>query len=215
MHEQLCEFRIQHNDATVSKFKQLSSSLHTTFHRNGRIESLIIQPCSSQNGATPFYYETSTLIFKQRNAKIKRLNRLNLISYYIYILYLILLKISMTTFVLYWDRWTAIKTKLVDIGKWPFIQRSAFQHISSTLKQHLNENIGSWRKSFPFLLPLSWPSYIFVERLWPSRIASPTSCASSHLMACRVSDSSRSNRSATLVKRGWKRRWHILFTLDS
>ena len=33
MHEQLCEFRIQHNDATVSKFKQLSSSLHTTFHR--------------------------------------------------------------------------------------------------------------------------------------------------------------------------------------
>ena len=127
----------------------------------------------------------------------------------------ILLKISMTTFVLFWDRWTAIKTKLVDIGKWPFIQRSAFQHISSTLKQHLNENIGSWRKSFPFLLPLSWPSYIFVERLWPSRIASPTSCASSHLMACRVSDSSRSNRSATLVKRGWKRRWHILFTLDS
>ena len=127
----------------------------------------------------------------------------------------ILLKISMTTFLLFWDRWTAIKTKLVDIGKWPFIQRSAFQHISSTLKQHLNENIGSWRKSFPFLLPLSWPSYIFVERLWPSRIASPTSCASSHLMACRVSDSSRSNRSATLVKRGWKRRWHILFTLDS
>ena len=114
-----------------------------------------------------------------------------------------------------WDWWTAIKTKLVDIWKWPFIQRSAFQHISSTLKQHLNENIGSWRKSFPFLLPLSWPSYIFVERLWPSRIASPTSCASSHLMACRVSDSSRSNRSATLVKRGWKRRWHILFTLDS
>ena len=55
----------------------------------------------------------------------------------------------------------------------------------------------------------------FVERLWPSRIASPTSRASSHLMACRVSDSSRSNRSATLVKRGWKRRWHVLFTLDS
>ena len=81
MHEQLCEFRIQHNDATVSKFKQLSSSLHTTFHRNGRIESLIIQPCSSQNGATPFYYETSTLIFKQRNAKIKRLNRQTIILY--------------------------------------------------------------------------------------------------------------------------------------
>ena len=81
MHEQLCEFRIQHNDATVSKFKQLSSSLHTTFHRNGRIESLIIQPCSSQNGATPFYYETSTLIFKQRNAKIKRLNQQTIILY--------------------------------------------------------------------------------------------------------------------------------------
>ena len=89
MHEQLCEFRIQHNDATVSKFKQLSSSLHTTFHRNGRIESLIIQPCSSQNGATPFYYETSTLIFKQRNAKIKRLNRLNLISYILLYIYII------------------------------------------------------------------------------------------------------------------------------
>ena len=121
----------------------------------------------------------------------------------------------MTTYVIFWDPGTAIKAKLVDLWKWPFIQRSPFQHISSTLKQHLNENIGSWRKSFPFLLPLSWPSYIFVERLWPSRIASPTSRASSHVMACRVSDSSRSNRWAPLVKRGWKRRWHILFTLDS
>ena len=98
------------------------------------------------------------------------------------------------------------RQKLVDIWKWPFIQRSPFQHISSTLKQHLNENIGSWRKSFPFLLPLSWPSYIFVERLWPSRIASPTSRASSHLMACRVSDSSRSNCWAPWQKKRLKKK---------
>ena len=34
----------------------------------------------------------------------------------------------MTTFVIFWDRGTAVKTKLVDIWKWPFIQRSLFQH---------------------------------------------------------------------------------------
>ena len=196
---------------------QLSASLNSSHH-------LSTQPFTEMEGLNLWSFNLAQvrmgqLLFIMRpqhsysNNAMQRLKDWidRLLSYILKIL----LNISVTTFVIFWDRCTAIKTNLVDIGKWPCIQRSPFQQISSTLKQHLNENIGSWRKSFPFLLPLSWPSYIFVERLWPSRIASPTSCASSHLMACRVSDSSRSNRSATLVKRGWKRRWHILFTLDS
>ena len=214
MHEQLCEIRIQHNNATVSKFKQLSSSLHTTFHRNGKIESLIFQPCSSQNGATPFYYETSSLIFKQRNAKIKRLNRQTII------LYLYLKNIAEN---IYDNLCNILRPKDSHQNKNSGSLEMAFYPKISVPTHKFNfETTSEWEYWFLEEIfsipapPLLTQLYFCREALTISDCLSNLSC----ILSCHGVQSQLFLKEqllkcwAPLVKRGWKR-WHVLFILDS